>query len=238
VSQPSSNWLQQIPAWVWWSCFPAFGGMAIAYAGIKTSTTSWIAIGVSFTAVGIAFSNLDPSGTVMTIAWMAQIATAFALKKSYLIKTYPKHLPLPDDAEAVKLISSDRPKFEINSCSKNDLVNSLGLPIVYANDIEILRNEGFIFTYAEELTEVVGIPAATVKRIAPMITFSYDYRQEASLSWKRLNTLSTEELIAQGLEAEIAQEIVNERQKRGEYKSLVEVKKRTGVPFSAYKSLI
>lgn len=237
MPQPSSNWLQQIPTWVWWSFFPTFGGMAIAYAGIKTSTTSWIAIGGGFVAVGIAFSSFAP-GSVAMLIWLAQIGVAFALKKSYLIKTYPKHLPLPDDVEAVKLISSDRPKFEINSCSKNDLVNSLGLPIVYANDIETLRNEGFIFTYAEELTEVVGIPAATIKKITPMITFSYDYRQEANLSWKRLNTLSTEELIAQGLDAEIAQEIVNERQQRGEYKSLVEVKKRTGVPFSAYRSLI
>jgi DNA uptake protein ComE-like DNA-binding protein len=144
---------------------------------------------------------------------------------------------LPEDERLFKAIAANRPKIEINSCSKNDLVNVLGLPIVYANDIDSLRAEGHIFTSLEELHDILEIPNSTLQKIAPMVVFSYDYRQESGYSWKRVNSMTADDLMAIGIESNIAIAIAEERQRRGEFKSIMDVKKRTGIPFSAYKQL-
>ncbi|HLO50064.1 MAG TPA: helix-hairpin-helix domain-containing protein [Kamptonema sp.] len=230
----NSSWLQQTPKWVWWSFCPGLGGLAIAYAGQKSNTTNWMAWGMGFVVAAFALSSTN----ISFIIWIAQIATAFSLKKRYLIKTSPRGLLIPEDANLAQLIAEVRGKIDINECSKNDLVNVLGLPIVYANDIESLQNEGYIFTHLEELSELAGIPETHIKRIAPMVTFSYDYKKEVHLTWKRLNILSGQELIECGLDAVVAHKIFAERQRKGEYKSAIDVKQRTGLPFDSYRHIM
>ncbi|MBD2187186.1 helix-hairpin-helix domain-containing protein [Pseudanabaena mucicola] len=233
MSQPS--WFDQTPAWVWWSFFPALGGGAIAYAGVKAGSNIWIGVGAVFVAGAIILAPMSETASV--VIWLAQVITAFALKQEYLAKTYPKNLPLPEDPKLFKAIAASRTKIEINSCSKNDLVNVLGLPIVYANDIESLRDEGHIFTSLEELHDILEIPNATLKKIEPMVTFSYDYRQEVEYSWKRVNSMSVEDLMIMGIDAKVAIAIFDERQRRGDFKSIMDIKKRTGIPFSAYRQI-
>jgi DNA uptake protein ComE-like DNA-binding protein len=70
-----------------------------------------------------------------------------------------------------------------------------------------------------------------------MICFSYNYQKELQFTWKRLNILSPEELIASGLDRVVAEKIVRERQRKGAYKSVVEVKRRTGLPFDSYRHM-
>jgi len=229
----STSWFQQTPSWVWLSLIPALGGLAIAYAGYKSKTNAWIVLGVGFTGLGFILS----SSSVVGLIWLAQIGVAFYLKTRFLAKVYPKNLPIPEETELANLVANSRNKIDINECSKNELVNTLGLPIVYANNIESLLNEGYIFTHTEELTEIAGIPENHVARIAPMITFSYDYKKEADFSWKRLNIYSTEQLVGCGLDAAIAEKIIAERQRRGDYKSLIDVKQRTGLPLATYRHM-
>jgi DNA uptake protein ComE-like DNA-binding protein len=233
MSSPDS-WFQQMPKWIWWSFVPAFGGLAIAYAGQKTRTKPWIALGLGITVAAVILSSSE----IAAVIWLAQIGAAFSLKKSFLIKTYPQNLPLPAEGETAKLVAETRGKIEINTCSKDDLVNGLGLPIVYANDIESARNEGYIFTHLEELSEIIGIPQQTINRIAPLVVFSYVSKQEVDVSWRRLNTYSVEQLIAANIEPEVAQKIVLERVERGEYKSVMDVKKRTKLPLNSYSHII
>jgi DNA uptake protein ComE-like DNA-binding protein len=70
-----------------------------------------------------------------------------------------------------------------------------------------------------------------------MICFSYNYQKEWQFTWKRLNILSPEELIASGLDRVVAEKIVRERQRKGAYKSVVEVQRRTGLPFDSYRHI-
>lgn len=234
VPENHSNWFKQIPKWVWWSAVPGFGGLAIAFAGEKTKNNSWIALGLTLTLLALLVTETPWFVPI----WLTQIGLAFYLRKPFLLKTYPQHLPLPEDAVTSSIIASFRGKIDINQCSKNELVYQLELPIVYANDIEALRNEGYIFTYPEELTELVGIPESTVKRIAPLITFTYDYKKELDLSWRRLNTYSISELVACGLDSAVAMKIVTEREQRGDYKTVIDVKRRTGLPLKFYRQIL
>jgi DNA uptake protein ComE-like DNA-binding protein len=226
-------WLRQTPNWVWYSFIPGFGGLAICYAGQKSNIRSWIGWGAGLTLAALALSSTN----FASIIWIAQIVTAFSFKKRYLIKTAPRGLLVPATATNAEELANVRGQIDINECTKDDMVRILGLPIVYANDIESLQNEGYIFTHAEELAEIAGVPESHVRRIAPMICFSYNYQKEARFTWKRLNILSPEELIESGLDRVVAEKIVRERQIKGEYKSVIDVKRRTGLPFDSYRHL-
>lgn len=233
VPENQSNWFKQIPKWVWWSAVPGFGGLAIAFAGEKIKNNSCIALGLTLTLVALLVTETSWFVPI----WLTQIGLAFYLRKPFLLKTYPQQ-PLSEDAVTSSIIASFRGKIDINQCSKNELVYQLELPIVYANDIEALRNEGYIFTDLEELIDLVGIPESTVKRIAPLITFTYDYKKELDLSWRRLNTYSISELVACGLDSAVAMKIVTEREQRGDYKTVIDVKRRTGLPLKFYRQIL
>jgi hypothetical protein len=43
--------LKQIPDWIWWSLFPVFGGLTIAYAGYLTKTDKWLQMGGGISAI-------------------------------------------------------------------------------------------------------------------------------------------------------------------------------------------
>jgi hypothetical protein len=98
--------------------------------------------------------------------------------------------------------------------------------------------KGQIFTHLEELHEIADIPNSYLSRLAPLLEFQYDERKEGILSWRKLNNYSLDELIVCGLEREIAIEIVKERSIKGEYKSVVDLIQRTGLPLHKYRHLL
>jgi DNA uptake protein ComE-like DNA-binding protein len=226
----SDSWLKQTPAWVWCSLIPTFGGLSIVYAGRKTHTSAWVYLGLSICAAALALGSYPIAAGI----WMLQVAVAFSLKNRFLAKMLPGHTAVNKTTQW--LSSHDR--LDINTCSKDEMVRRLGLPIVYANDITAIRNEGYQFTHLEELSEIAGLPESYLNKLQPLIMFAYDIRKEEFFSWRRLNTCSVPELTAFGVSEETAQAIVAERLQQGDYRSVVDVKKRTGLPFRAYQSLL
>jgi TM2 domain-containing membrane protein YozV len=131
-------------------------------------------------------------------------------------------------------------KLDINNCSTNDLVHVAGLLPNYAENIALIRSEGYQFIGLEDLTELADLPEDYCRKIEPLIAFTY-YEQLATsdaTNWQRLNILSMSELIELKLDRDVAMKICDERHQNGEYRALVEVKRRTGLPISAYKHLI
>jgi DNA uptake protein ComE-like DNA-binding protein len=188
------------------------------------------------------------SSRIPVLHVMTQVATAFCLRKKYweqLSKKNDGNNTL-DRLSGINLVvaevnqynTQDDQKIDINKCSKNDLVHKLGLPIVYANDIDLLRTEGYIFTHIEELSDLVGIPVSYIKNILPLLRFDYDINAQIEYSWKRVNTYSLTELVASGVSNQSAAQIIKERSVNGEYKSLLEIKKRTGLSFDSYRQLV
>jgi hypothetical protein len=229
--------LKRIPDWVWWSLFPVFGGLTIAYAGYLTKTNKWLQLGGAIGAIGLLAAFTGQAWLV----WLAvpiQFGVAMNIKNPYLIKIAPRGAILPADRQTAQLIADVRGKVDINKCSKDDLVHILGLPIVYANNIELIKAEGYMFTHLEELTELADVPEKYCQAIEPMIAFNYYERAADPIDWQRLNVLPMSELIELGLDRDSATKICNEREMHGAYRSLVEVKRRTGLPINRYKHLI
>lgn len=240
-----SSGRKPIPVWVWCSLIPTFGGLSIAYAGRKSHTSQWVSLGLGIFALAIALNSYP----VATGIWLFQIVVAFSIKDKFLAKTLPSqnYSTISSYPAAQSLPHLDRAhlhgthlhgKLDINTCSKDEMIRRLNLPIVYANDIEAIRKEGYQFTHIEELSEIAGLPESYLSKLQPLILFAYDIRKDDYFSWRRLNTCSISELAAFGVTEDIAQAIVSERLSRGDYRSVVDVKKRTGLPFKAYQSLL
>ncbi len=226
------SWFAQTPQWVYFCCVPFIGGLGLSAGGMRINESSWMLGGGGLVLASFIVPN------AWFVLWIVQIAIAFFLKSEYLVRTFPKTAPLPQNPKLAQRVLALRPQIDINTCSKDDLVRGLGLPIVYVNDIFALRASGHIFTQLEELTEIVGVPQETVKRIAPAITFSYDPRQESYVSWRRANSFSVEELVAAGLAENVARAIVDGRTRGGQYRSIADISQRTGLPIEAFKALI
>ncbi len=179
-----NNWFTRFPVWIWFSFIPIYGGASLIYAGWKARTNLWIKIGAGFLLGGWFFAWIFPHGIIFLLA--GQIYYAFKFKQQYLVKTAPKGATIPTK-QIAGLLAENRGQIDINNCSKDDIVYHLGLPLAYANDIEILKNEGYIFTSIEELGEMAGIPDSVLDRVEPLIVFRYDPNKETDVSWRRLN---------------------------------------------------
>ncbi|MGC9503017.1 helix-hairpin-helix domain-containing protein [Baaleninema sp.] len=223
----------KVPQWVWWSFVPAFGGLALVYAGSKAKVNKWIYLGAGFTACSFILSESE----IVGLLWIGQIVTSFFLKNDYLVKMGRQEPAISGESNSFRELTLSGQKIDLNNCSKDDLVRRLGIPIVYANDIETLRSEGYLFTHIEELNEIVGIPTDMLQKIEPFVTFGYYPSQEEEVSWRRLNTFSVEELMVAGLDRTVALTIVRERQ-NGEFKSVMDIKRRTNLPLKAFQHLI
>ena len=225
---------RKTPVWVWFSIIPFLGSLSIVYAGSKVKRFSWINWGIFLTALGAILSSTHLAGFV----WLGQIVTAFLLKDKYLNYIDASPALSQNSLNSNLLLPTTTSKIDINNCSKDDLVYGLGLPIVYANEIESAQNEGYIFTHIEELADIAGIPDSYLFRLESLIIFSYDIKKEAEFSWRRCNTLSKEELIAYNLEPEVAAKIIREREQSGLYKSFPDIRKRTGLSLHKLAALL
>jgi DNA uptake protein ComE-like DNA-binding protein len=222
------------PNWVWFSAIPVIGGLSIVYAGNKINRFSWINTGIFITVL----SGILSSSHLLGFIWLGQIVLAFSLKDKYIEQISDREQLSYKTQTQVQLLPATKTKIDINNCSKDDLVHGLGLPIVYANEIESALNEGHIFTHLEELIDVAGIPDTYIQQLEPLIIFSYDIKKEADVSWRKCNTFSEQELVAYRLEPTVAAKIIKERKKRGIYKSFSDLRKRTKLPLSQLTNLL
>jgi DNA uptake protein ComE-like DNA-binding protein len=223
------------PNWVWLSFVPLFGSMAIIYAGNKAKTSKWMYLGAGVFTVSL----FSASSSMFYIAWLAQIYISFHIKEAFLRKISDNpELPGFNNLAQYQAVPISNAKLDINNCSKDELVRVLGMPIVYANDIESLRNEGYIFTHVEELSEIAGLPESYIGKLAGKIIFTYNSNKELECSWQRLNVMSIDELVMAGLGGNVAQKIVAERESNGEYRSVIDIKRRTSIPFHSYKIVV
>ena len=201
------------------SFIPIFGGLAVVQESKRLSDRKFTNYGWAVFVFAI-FSTV--AGNI-TLSWIIQIGLIFWLKS--------RHDAPVSEPEPLQ-------KIDFNSCSKHELVHVLNLPIVYANDIDLIRNEGYLFTHIEELIDIAGIPEEHVLRIAPQLIFSYDAQKDDDHTWRQMNFLTASEMESRGVEAAIAQKIVEERTQNGDYRSAVDVKRRTKIAFRHYQALV
>jgi hypothetical protein len=231
--------LKARPDWVWWTLCPVIGGLVIIYISRRDRFTDWEHWGWGLTALGaIALFSAKLIPVLLLVSGGISWLVAMYFKREYLIKHAPRGSILPTDRTMSEFVAKVRGRVDLNKCSKDDLVRELGLPIVYAHDIDLVRSSGYIFTHIEELSDLVGIPDRLCQIIEPLIVFNYYDEDGYQSNWQRLNLLPSSELIELGLEPGIARAIEIERQQSGKFKSIVDVCRRTGLPINHYQALM
>lgn len=225
---------KKTPIWFWVSLIPLVGGLSIIYAGNKINRFSWVNTGIFITALAVVLSSSHLAGFV----WLGQIAVAFLLKDEFIDRMNSEPQLPENPPKPLEFLPKAQSKIDINTCSKDDLVHGLGLPIVYANEIESALKEGHMFTHIEELAEIAGIPDRYLPTLEPLIVFNYYEKSEVDFSWRRCNTYSEAELINCNLESEVAAKIISEREARGIYQSFPDLRKRTGLPLNKLTALL
>jgi DNA uptake protein ComE-like DNA-binding protein len=226
---------QSTPNWVWLSFIPIFGSLAIVYAGHKSRTSNWMYLGIGTFVAALTTASTSYS----VVIWIFQAVVSLYFKTEFLNKMAALlDSPGFHNLSSHQFIPSVKGKIDINNCSKDQLVRGLGLPIIYANDIESLQNEGFVFTHLEELSEIAGLPESYVRKMQGLLVFSYEYRRDIDASWRQANVCSTQDLITLGISLEFANRIIEERDAKGEYKSVMDIKRRTKVPFKSFQRIM
>jgi DNA uptake protein ComE-like DNA-binding protein len=219
MRQKSTAW------WLWLALFPSLGGITFIVWGAQNKNRRALFGGAAFLIVGGIFSVDSSLGGAI---WLLQIFSAF------------KVLPLLSSLNSIE--ASKHPKLkgklDVNGCSKNELVHLLDMPIVYANEIEEIRAEGLRFTEFDDLANLTSIPNDYLAKIRPYLKFEFDYAQETGDSWRKLNYLSEDDLISIGVDKSAAIAIVKVRHAKGDYTSLIDVKRKTGIPLSRYRHIL
>lgn len=220
------------PNWFWLALIPVVGGSAIVYAGYRAKRRNWLILGIGLLLVNLLYTSNQLLPFI--VFWLVQVLAAFSIRRKYYRKVSQL---LEYNLESQPQIIEPNSKIDINKCSKDEMVYQLGLPIVYANNIELLRYEGYIFTDLEELSEIAGIPKSYLKHLETLITFRY-HPEEEDLSWRRVNSYTESELVRCGLSEGVARKIVEERTKNGSYHSVIEIRNRTGLTLHQYREII
>lgn len=225
IPDPAETWFERIPTWIRWTWVPIVGSLGLLQAGLVTRQRRWILISIGLGCLGLVAAPLSGWGSLG--AWVAQIVLARVWRRPFLARTYPADWPLPRDPALVREIAPFRDPVDINRCTRHQLVHDLGLPIVYANEIESLRVQGSLMLSVDDLRNLVRLPEETIERLEPVLQFQYYSHEAEAVAWQRLNTDTQAQLVAHGWDPGVAAAIVQER-RRGPFRSPADAGQRVG----------
>ena len=216
--------------WQWLAFVPSFGGVVLVVAGAQNKDKNTWASGLAILLASFIFAGFSAA---LLVTWAVQAVAAVRL-----IQGGDRQQLAPQKKYSVSAALPPGTQFNINTCSKDEMVRGLGMPIVYANEIEEVRSEGMRFMDMGDLENLTSIPNDYLRKLRPHLIFEFDYHQESGSSWRRLNHLSQAELVALGIDEVAAAAIVEARAVKGEYTSLVDVKRKTGIPINRYRNVL
>jgi DNA uptake protein ComE-like DNA-binding protein len=123
-------------------------------------------------------------------------------------------------------------KLDVNRASVDDWLRLPGLSIHQARALVTLNQAGVQFHCLEDIAAALGQPVQRLQPLTPILQFCY-YEHD-SLDAIRLlnpNLASTEQLMQlPGVDAALAQNVTQERQRRGPYRNLVDLQQRLQLP--------
>ncbi|MEL4897055.1 helix-hairpin-helix domain-containing protein [Crocosphaera sp. Alani8] len=119
-------------------------------------------------------------------------------------------------------------KIDVTQATVDDLLRLPGISIHQARNLVELIRTGVEILSIEDMSAATNIPLSRLKNFANILTFSY-YDPESSLNPQKINInqATREQLsIIPDISEQIIQEIISDRQQKGNYKNLVDLQKR------------
>ncbi|MDJ0601150.1 MAG: ComEA family DNA-binding protein [Crocosphaera sp.] len=119
-------------------------------------------------------------------------------------------------------------KIDVTQATIDDLLRLPGISIHQARNLVELMQTGVEILSIEDMSAALNIPLVRLKPLTPILAFSY-YDPDGLVNPKKINintaTLETLQEIPH-ISQELKQEIISDRQQKGNYKNLVDLQKR------------
>lgn len=166
--------MKRFPWWVWVVAIPfGFGVWAIVVPGVERRRWSWVALGVTWTAVVLFGATADDTGLledrvagmVVMAGWIGGLATVFAIRSLYLQE--PRSSFELDKAAAARRLRERRDAQRV-AVEDPDLAKELGIG---RPDLSGARAAGLIDVNnvpPSALTELPGIDEVAAARIVEL----------------------------------------------------------------------
>jgi DNA uptake protein ComE-like DNA-binding protein len=118
---------------------------------------------------------------------------------------------------------------DVNQASVDDWLRLPGISIHQARQLVMLSQVGVAFYSISDLAAALNLPLQRLQWLAPVLSFQY-YDPAVALPCVRLDRATVDELaqIPQ-ISAELAVEIVSQREQGGNFKDLVDFQQRLGL---------
>ena len=118
---------------------------------------------------------------------------------------------------------------DVNQASVDDWLRLPGISIHQARQLVMLSQAGVAFYSISDLADALNLPLQRLQWLAPVLSFQY-YDPAVALPCVRLDRATVDELaqIPQ-ISAELAAEIVSQREQGGNFKDLVDFQQRLGL---------
>jgi DNA uptake protein ComE-like DNA-binding protein len=120
-------------------------------------------------------------------------------------------------------------RIDVNQASVDDWLRLPGISIHQARQLVMLSQAGVAFYSISDLAAALNLPLQRLQWLAPVLSFQY-YDPAVALPCVRLDRATVDELaqIPQ-ISAELAVEIVSQREQGGNFKDLVDFQQRLGL---------
>ncbi len=136
--------------------------------------------------------------------------------------------------EEVQLAAAQGIRLDVNRASVDDWLRLPGLSIHQARLLVDLNRSGVAFHCLEDIAAALDLPVQRLQPIAPVLQFCYyDSDGLEALPQINPNLASFEQLLQlPGMQIQLAQLLLHDRQQRGQFRNLVEFQQRLQLPGS------
>lgn len=136
--------------------------------------------------------------------------------------------------EEVRLAAAQGIRLDVNRATVDDWLRLPGLSIHQARLLVDLNRSGVAFHCLEDIAAALDLPVQYLQPIAPVLQFCYyDSDDLAALPQVNPNLASFEQLLQlPGMPVQLAQLLLRDRQRHGQFRNLVDFQQRLQLPGS------
>jgi DNA uptake protein ComE-like DNA-binding protein len=120
-------------------------------------------------------------------------------------------------------------QIDVNQASVDDWLRLPGISIHQARQLVALSQAGVAFYSISDLSAALNTPASRLQWLAPVLSFQYYDRAAAPLSVKLDRATAVELTQIPQISPELATEIINQRERDGQFTDLVDFQRRLGL---------
>ncbi len=131
-------------------------------------------------------------------------------------------------------------KIDVTKATIDDLLRLPGISIHQARNLVELIQTGVEILSIEDMSAALNIHLSRLKPLSPILAFSY-YDSDSLVNPKKINiNAATREILQEipTISNGIMQEIISDRQEKGDYKNLVDLQKRLGLDATIISALM